>query len=1225
MIRTRQARTWVIVLTLICVASAFASSENSVAIAQKTVLNATLSRTAMSVEFDDALVSSQAAAARYAFEVDQAGALLAIQGVGTPVARVLNVELGDAVASALDASAWPSSIDDLVRVNEPVICHGVRLAGVGVSPVIATEDGLRAVRRVEFEVVTEGVGGANQVLLNRALPEAYASVLRRTVDNLDDLNPNIALGEPARYLVIGSTRLLNTDLANNAQYNAWLDLKRRRGYDMQIVTLSQIAQAHGDSSAGSIKNFIAATYNDQSLPPLVYGLILGDVTGAFAVSTHPMQNPEVPTESSVGDNFMFAVDGTDYISDIFHGRVSAQSVAEYAQYFRKVYLYEAQPFTDNMNWYRSMTCVAGNFADNGTYPVTPVWNMRWAREYVMEDGCITDADTFFFHDQTEDPSEWTEEIMNDINQGVCAVWYRGWGSSQCWQYPVLCNTDVESGVNVGQKFPSVWGIVCGSGNFAFGSGPCFGERWTTGLGTPTAPNGAITYVGASDLHTNTKHNNAMLAAMAQGMIIDGNRSTGALVLAGKLEVYRQYPLERADNEQVHFYGFHVFNVLGDPETPIYFCEPHDFNVNVPSTITRSTRWVNVTVTDDDTGQPVEGAVVGVRRGTGETSWTAMTNSAGQAAVPVNFAGLDLAQLTVWKHTYFMHWQDLSVATAERDPWIGSVNILDGDNLASPGESVQMTFDISNVGTQSATWTITATSLDTLTTVTNGNASTPEIVPNGMGVSTPITVQVASDVANGAVAALALTFNDGTNSITRDVRFSVSAPDPLILNLDIQDADGILSPGETANIGITIRNTGSIGANEITATVHSWDNAISFPDNSLNWANVNVGAEVSSATTFSASLPNNVTPGRQIALRVVFALNGQPFTWKQVFLTAGVVTPSVPTGPDDYGYYAYEDIDVGYAATPTYSWTELDPEFGGSGGTPHLVRDDTHVGILLPQPFTYYGESYDSLYICSNGWVSFGLATLPEFRNWEIPSPIGPPSMVCVFFDDLIANGDSIHPNDNMQHEVFTNWNGSNRFIIEWRALNRAGLVSGVPNRDFCTFQCVLEYNASGDGSLLFLYNQIANTDATNNYASVGIQDERHLRGLGLTFANTYIPSVAPLAAGRAIRFTTTPPDAYLDADDPRDDVVPTQFAMHAAYPNPFNPATELRFDLAQNAMTTLKVYDTLGREVATLVDGNMTAGAHSVRFDAAGLASGLYFARLVSGANTAVQKIVLMK
>ncbi len=1224
MLRTRLARTWVLLLCLCCVASA--RSATSADIAQSHVLHASLNRTAMLAEFDAASVTNATVAARNILELPYGGALLMIAPTGTPTARVVNVVLGETVHTALDATGLPTTIEQIVTLDEPVILHGTRLVGVSIAPLTATPEGVRIVTSVEYEVTTSGAGGVNAVAYPQPVHWAFEPILRRTVDNLDALDPLVSLDAPARYLVIISTPLFNTHLQANAQFNAWLDLKRRKGFQLQVTTLAQIAAAQGDSSENSIRNYVQSTYEDASLAPLVYAVFIGDESGTFSVPTKRVPNPEIGGDlPSVGDGYFFAVDGDDYIPDVLNGRISGQSPAEYVSYFRKVAIYETNPYTENLDWFSSITCTAGNYAEGGLFPVTPVWNMNWAREYVMNAGCITDADTFYYHDNTDDPLEYTEEIIDDINQGVCAVWYRGWAASPGWQYPVLFNSDIEAGVNVGTKFPAVWGIVCGSGNFGFTSGPCFGETWITGLGTATDPDGAIVFLGASDLHTNTRHNNAMLAAMAEGMIVDGNRSTGGLALAGKLEVYRQYPLERPAGGLVEFYGFHVFNILGDPEVPLYFCLPHDLDVQVPQVLSRGQTWVDVHVTDGNTGQPVPRAIVGIRPGAGERSWTAVTDGSGNCAVPVNLTGTTTAQLTVWKHTYFMEMADVAVGPSDAaDPMVAEPVFTAGDDgLPNPGENVQMTFGVRNVGSQAATWSISAVALDTNVTITNGNSTLPALAPGELGTSSAISATINDNAWGGAVPVLRLTLNDGQNSLIRDVRFTVAAVDPQILSIDVQDADGILSPGETANIFMDIRNLGLAGASEVTATVHSWDNAISFSDNTLNWTNVGVGQDVVSASSFTATLPGNVTPGRQIALRVVFSVNGAPITWRQFVFTVGTVTPNVPTGPDEYGYYAYEDIDGGFTATPSFAWTELDPDSGGSGATQHLVRDDSYVGVPLPQDFSFYGAAYDSIYVCSNGWISFGRATLPEFRNWEIPSPIGPPAMICAFWDDLIANTDSIYPNDNAQHEIFTRTDG-NRFIVQWRTLNRAGLNSGgTPNRDYCAFQCVLEYPAAGDGSVLLLYKQIANTDQTNNYASVGIQDAQHLRGLGLTFANTYLPSVAPLAALRAIRFTTTPPDPFLGSEDPRE--LPTAFALHAAYPNPFNPATELRFDLARNGATTLRVFDTLGREVATLIDRDMQAGTHSVRFDGANLASGVYFARLTSGANTAVQKVVLMK
>jgi outer membrane protein assembly factor BamB len=99
--------------------------------------------------------------------------------------------------------------------------------------------------------------------------------------------------------------------------------------------------------------------------------------------------------------------------------------------------------------------------------------------------------------------------------------------------------------------------------------------------------------------------------------------------------------------------------------------------------------------------------------------------------------------------------------------------------------------------------------------------------------------------------------------------------------------------------------------------------------------------------------------------------------------------------------------------------------------------------------------------------------------------------------------------------------------------------------------------------------------------------------------------------------------------------LPTGFTLAQNYPNPFNPTTRIRFTLqgspppagayAEAGPTTLKVYDLLGREVATLVNGELKPGSYEVTFNATGLASGVYFYRLQSGAVTINRRMLLLR
>ncbi|MDP1677636.1 MAG: T9SS type A sorting domain-containing protein, partial [Bacteroidota bacterium] len=86
-----------------------------------------------------------------------------------------------------------------------------------------------------------------------------------------------------------------------------------------------------------------------------------------------------------------------------------------------------------------------------------------------------------------------------------------------------------------------------------------------------------------------------------------------------------------------------------------------------------------------------------------------------------------------------------------------------------------------------------------------------------------------------------------------------------------------------------------------------------------------------------------------------------------------------------------------------------------------------------------------------------------------------------------------------------------------------------------------------------------------------------------------------------------------------------KFSLMQNYPNPFNPTTTISYQLSANSYTTLRVYDMLGKEVATLVNEAKEAGSYTMQFDGSKLSNGMYFYTLRSGNFTATKKLVLMK
>jgi len=96
-------------------------------------------------------------------------------------------------------------------------------------------------------------------------------------------------------------------------------------------------------------------------------------------------------------------------------------------------------------------------------------------------------------------------------------------------------------------------------------------------------------------------------------------------------------------------------------------------------------------------------------------------------------------------------------------------------------------------------------------------------------------------------------------------------------------------------------------------------------------------------------------------------------------------------------------------------------------------------------------------------------------------------------------------------------------------------------------------------------------------------------------------------------------------DDDRSLAPSGSFALLQNYPNPFNPSTTIRYGLPNRSRVTLAVSNTLGQQVLQLVNGEMEAGFHEVRFNGDGLSSGLYFYRMQAGSYVETKKLILTK
>lgn len=138
-------------------------------------------------------------------------------------------------------------------------------------------------------------------------------------------------------------------------------------------------------------------------------------------------------------------------------------------------------------------------------------------------------------------------------------------------------------------------------------------------------------------------------------------------------------------------------------------------------------------------------------------------------------------------------------------------------------------------------------------------------------------------------------------------------------------------------------------------------------------------------------------------------------------------------------------------------------------------------------------------------------------------------------------------------------------------------------------------------------------------------------GSGLTL----LSSSGQVAVGRSIDGNTMIESGFLASGMLRGPItgvseqsppgLPATFGLSQNYPNPFNPSTIIRYQLPIQTHVTLKLYDVLGREVATLVDERQDAGYQTIQWSAADLPSGVYFYRLAARDFVETRKLVLLK
>ncbi len=925
------------------------------------------------------------------------------------------------------------------------------------------------------------------VQIPQKVSAAFLPLYKSLIDNFDRSYLRDASVAPSKMLIITHQTLLGYT-------QVFTDWKNQKGIETEVVIKDDI----GTTSA-QIKDYIQNVYDTSEVPP-DYVLLTGDTDDDFIIPSFYIVGSN--GDSNVTDHPYTLLDGDDYFPEMIIGRMSFDTVIQYQTMIAKTLYYEKTPFMGSTHWFENGTLVAGNYSSSPPMPTTPVKATKWLKDKMVDYG-YNNIDEFYYWPPYYNVFPGSALISASINEGVGIVTYRGWGDANGWHYPLYHREHLDDLTN-GRMLPIMTSIVCNTGDFANSVDPCFGEKWVR-MGNPAEPAGGVIFVGPSDLHTSTKLNNSIFSGLWYGVLDEDNLNFGSAVLRGKYELYDNFPLNREPGDYVEFY-FSVYNILGDPSLSMWTTVPQDITCTLPTEVNVGTNFIEIDLPD------LDGAIVTAIKDDEFFNTSVVENGSVVIYLESQTAGEIL--LTITKPNYYPLQETITVNQANVD--LGLTDVTPASAIIS-GATLQLELTITNYGAQSAP----SVSADLLSDngFVNINTTTANFGNIGAGSTSTqaYEIEINTNCPNNEIVEFDLELSDGSTS---KFHIIVSGLIFEFENVVVNDENGILEPDEESTISVSFVNLGSFNATSIDAELIALTSNVNVVTSNFNVGNI--GVDETAVAEFTIAADDDCFVGISVPFQIDLSDADGLNTTIYFSIEIGDIDHYAPTGPDTFGYYAYDSNDQFYINSPDYEWIEIDPQEGGNGEVFEL-GDDRSVIIPMPFDFPFYGEVGDSLTICTNGWISMHPTWETYFRNWNIPSALGPYGMIAAYWDDLIGEEISSGEYEDMRICYYYD-ETENTFIIEWNeCINRVDLAS-VERFEIVLYDPAHYPTDSGNGIIQINYQFANNPDFKSNYATIGIENHDQSAGLLYTYANIYPQSATEIQNEFSIKFTTDAPE-----------------------------------------------------------------------------------------------------
>ena len=987
--------------------------------------------------------------------------------------------------------------------GDSFILRDLRVKPVQVKPFHYNkrEKSLRVYEKITFKISTDTEKvGFNELNSSGKISASFQSLYQANVLNYHRDVDTIA--SPNILFIYRE----NSDPVFNFKLNQYVQIKKQKGFNVLSVSTGDI----GSTSSTGIKNYIQTLYDGSEFKP-DYVVLVGDVNGSYGIPTFN----EYYADNAEGDYPYTHLAGNDLVGDIFIGRMSINNSTDLSRYVGKMRSYERllNPVDEE---YLNHMLLVGDTSPSGESTVNHCKFVKQISSKVNPDYSYTEI-------YGDNPNVST--MNQTINNGVDFFIYRGYINMSGWS-PGSSQTNTHK-LNHGVM------ITCATGNFA---STATTESYVN-QGTETSPRGGITAIGMATASTHTSFNNSLSGGIFHGIYNMGQRTMGEALLSGKVTTYIVY----SDSDMSDVKQFtHWCNLIGDPTVDVYTGQPNSFLVETSDFYSDSEELL--TIIRDQNNLPVSSASVTLTTQSGEIIKT-FTNNEGIANLPLEIGETEYT-LTANKKDFFPFQIDIN-PTDETEFRISSL-IIDDDNEGQSngnnnqnieaGETIELNFmlnslvdyDQENIQAQ---LTVNNFQID----VVQATSEITSLPANGSSLfDTNFILNANNNIIDDTEIAFVLDLTYGDNQ-TKRLYYSAQVHNGnlLLTDINIIMLGNNLQSDQVATIQATVQNQANTTIENATARLVI-DNG-HFNVETENILIPVLASNQSQTLDFQISSDIDMFPGMITECILKFTNEINFYQELEFEAKFGNTDNTSPLGPDMFGYVIYDSNDIDYPECPVYDWIDIAPNNGGSGieldiydpsasGEGDGVGSNSTDTINLPFQFIYYGESYNQITVCSNGFISFGENSIGEFRNWRLPGALGPNGMIAAFWDDLQMDGNS---------GVYSYYDSvEDYFVIQWEQM-----INGAENHnDEETFQIILynpqRYPSSlNQGTVKIQYKVFNNVDNGNpgnytpwhgNYATIGIESPYGNDGLEYTYNQNYPAGAHQLEDGMALFITTKP-------------------------------------------------------------------------------------------------------